>query len=152
MWKGSLTSKIEKDKLDLVTVKSTYEEPTINALIRLDDRIKVSADLLAKHLAISPIFLLLEKNTLKNVQLKTFKFTYGTAGQTKIDLTGNAQSYEALSKQSDAFGAENLRSFVSAPVISDFSPNADGSVAFTFSALVNSNLISYSAVATGTTP
>jgi hypothetical protein len=144
--KGSLVTKIEKDKEALVAAKASYEEGTINPLIRLDDRIKVSGDLLSKHLAISPVFLLLEKNTLKNVRIKTFKFTHAGKDQIKIDLTGTAQSYEALSKQSDAFGAESLREFISQPIVSDFSPTPEGTISFTFSALVNSNLISYSSL------
>jgi hypothetical protein len=146
IWKNSLTAQIQKDKEALVAAKNSYEENTINPLIRLDDRIQVSNTLLAKHLAISPVFLLLEKNILANVRLKSLKFAYGTGSQVKLDLTGSAQSYEALSKQSDAFGAENLRPFISGPVISDFSPTADGSIAFTFTALVNSSLISYSKI------
>lgn len=144
LWKDSLVKKIDQDKIDLSKVKSSYEEPTINALIRLDDRLKVSTDLLSKHVAVSPVFTLLEKNTLRNVRIKTFKFSSGTEGKIRVDLTGSAQSYEALSKQSDAFGAESLRQYISQPVISDFSPNADGSISFTFNAIVNADLISYS--------
>lgn len=144
LWKDSLNKQIIKDKEALAAAKASYEEGTINPLVRLDDRITVSNDLLKKHLAISPVFLLLEKNTLKNVRLKSFKFSYGAGDKIKLDLTGIAQSYEALSKQSDAFGAENLRQFISQPVVSDFSPTADGSIAFNFSALISSNLINYS--------
>lgn len=148
IWKNSLVTRIEDDKKALVADKASYEEATINSLIRLDDRIKVSNDLLSKHLAVSPVFLLLEKNTLKNVRIKSLKFAYGTGSQIKVDLLGSAQSYEALSKQSDAFGTEDLRKYISQPMISDFSPTADGSISFTFSALVNSNLISYTKLVT----
>lgn len=154
IWKNSLLSQIETHKQELAAAKASYEEGTINELIRLDDRINLSNDLLKKHLAISPIFLLLEKNTLKSVRIKTFKFSYAGSDKIKIDLAGTAQSYEALSKQSDAFGADHLRDKLSQPVISDFSPTADGSISFNFNALVNSNLISYSALntSTSTTP
>ncbi len=143
LWKGSLVNKIDQAKQDLAAAKASYEEGTINPLIRLDDRIKVSEELLSKHVAISPVFLMLEKNTLKTVRLKTFKFSSVGNDQLKIDITGSAQSYEALSKQSDAFGADGLREYISTPVVSDFSPAQDGSISFTFSAIVNSNLISY---------
>jgi hypothetical protein len=157
LWKDSLVKKIAEDKVALESEKQSYEEKTIDFLIRLDDRIRVSEELLSRHLAVSPVFYMLEKSTLQKVRLKTMKFSYnGDKGQ--IDLTGLAQSYatlansnqsyEVLSKQSDSFGAENLRTLISQPVISDFSPTADGSVAFSFSATVNPGLVSYAGVAT----
>ena len=86
---------------------------------------------------------MLEINVLRNVRLKSMKFSMTTVNKIKIDLSGTALSYDVLSKQSDAFGSENLRKFISAPVISDFSPTTDGSISFNFTALINPNLISY---------
>ncbi len=143
LWRASLIKQIEKDKQDLVAAKESYEEDTINPLIRLDDRIKVSQDLLAKHLAISPVFEMLEKNVLRNIRLKTMKFSYAGSDKIKIDLTGTASSYDALSKQSDAFGSESLRKFILGPVISDFNPTTDGSIAFNFTASIDPKLVSY---------
>lgn len=153
LWKDSLVKKIAADKVALEAEKDSYEEKTIDALIRLDDRLKVSEDLLGRHLAVSPVFLMLEKNTLQKVRLRTLKFTYGSNGKGQIDLTGVAQNYsslgslnqgyEILSKQSDAFGEEKLRTLISQPVITDFSPTVDGNVQFSFSAIVNPDLVSY---------
>ena len=70
LWKGALVSQIEKDKAALVAAKDSYEEATINPLIRLDSRIEQSKLLLAKHIAVSPVFIMLEKNVLRNIQLK----------------------------------------------------------------------------------
>jgi hypothetical protein len=143
VWRQSLVSQIEKDKAALVAAKESYEEDTINPLIRLDDRIEVSKILLGQHLAISPVFALLEKNVLRNVRLKNMKFSYSGNDKIKIDLSGSAINYDALSKQSDSFGNENLRKFIIGPVISDFNPTADGSVAFNFTAMVDPRLVSY---------
>ena len=143
MWKSSLIKQIADNKEALVAARASYEEGTINALIRLDERIKQGSILLNKHIAVSPVFLLLEKNVLQNVRLKTMKFSYAADNKIKIDLAGSARNYGVLSKQLEAFGAENLRQFISQPVISDFSPTQDGSVSFNFTALVDSRLISY---------
>ena len=70
-------------------------------------------------------------------------FSYGANNKIKLDLVGAATNYDALSKQSDAFGAENLRKFISQPVISDFNPIADGSISFNFTAMIDPRLISY---------
>jgi nitrate reductase NapE component len=143
LWRKSLISQIEKDKAALVAAKESYEEDTINPLIRLNDRIEESKGLLSRHLAVSPVFLMLEKNILRNVRIKNMKFSYAGSDKIKVELSGTAASYDALSKQSDAFGSDTLRKFISQPVISDFSPTPDGSVSFNFNALVDSRLVSY---------
>jgi len=143
LWRNALIAQIEKDKIDLVAAKDSYEEGTINPLIRLNDRIEESKNLLAQHLAVSPVFIMLEKNVLKNVRLKSMKFSYAGSDKIKVDLSGTAASYDALSKQSDAFGSENLRKFISTPIISEFSPTPDGTIFFNFTAVINPSLVSY---------
>ncbi len=143
LWQKSLVTQIEKDKAALVAAKDSYEEDTINPLVRLNDRIEVSQTLLNNHLAVSPVFTLLEQNVLKNIRLKSMKFSDAGENKIQIDLSGTAANYDALSKQSDAFGSDNLRKFISAPVVSDFSPTADGSVSFNFTATVDPRLVSY---------
>jgi hypothetical protein len=150
LWQKSLVSQIEKDKQALVAAKDSYQEDTINPLIRLNDRIVVSNNLLNSHLAISPVFTMLEQNVLRNIRLKNMKFSYTASNKIKIDLAGTASSYDALSKQSDAFGSETLRKFISQPVISDFNPTADGSVSFNFTASVDPSLVSYGNTIGGT--
>jgi hypothetical protein len=146
LWQKSLVAQIEKDKVDLAAVKDSYEEGTIKPLIRLNDRIEESKNLLANHIAVHPVFVLLEENVIQNVQLKTFKFSAAGNNKINLELSGIARNYDALSKQSDAFGAPHLRDYISEPVISDFSLNLDGTVAFNFKALINSDLISYEKV------
>ena len=143
IWRGSLINRIEKDKQSLVAAKDSYEEGTITPLIRLNDRIEESKGLLARHLAISPVFLMLEKKILRNIRLKSMKFVYEADDKIRIDLSGVAASYDALLRQSDSFGSENLRKFISQPVISDFSPTTDGSISFSFNALVDPRLVDY---------
>ena len=143
LWKGSLVKQIEKDRIDLVAARNSYEEGTINDLVRLNDRIEESQNLLSKHLAVTPVFALLEENIIKNVQLKTMKFSYAGVDKIKIDLTGTARNYDALSNQSDAFGDLSVKGILSEPVVSDFMLNPDGSVSFNFNALVSAELVSY---------
>jgi hypothetical protein len=141
LWQASLVTQIEKDKQDLLTAKSKYEEGSINDLIRLDNRINISKNLLNSHLAVSPVFALLENNVLKFVRLKSMKFSYAGKDKVTINLSGIASSYDVLSKQSDAFGNAKLDSVISRPVISDFNPLAEGGISFNFSASIFSKLI-----------
>jgi len=149
-WQKSLLSKIEKSKLALVADRNSYEEEAINSLVRLNDRIEESKKLLSNHLAVSPVFTLLEQNVLRNIRLKTMKFSSDTNNKINLSLSGTAVSYDVLSKQSDAFGSENLRKFISNPVVSDFSPMEDGSVSFDFTASLNPVLVSYESVISST--
>lgn len=143
LWQKSLVSQIEKQQKALNEAKKTYEENTIEELIRLDNRIEEAKGLLNRHLTVSPVFVFLEKNILRNVSLKSLKFSYSGSDKIKIDLSGTALSYEVLSKQSDVFGREDLETFISEPIISNFSPTGDGRVDFTFSASVSPNLVTY---------
>lgn len=145
-WQKKLANDISVAVQALASARASYEEKTINEMLRLDDRIKESKKLLNQHTAITPVFALLEANVLRNVQLKSLKFSQGTDGKINIDLSGVALDYDALLRQSNAFGSENLRDLISQPVISDFNPTADGRIAFNFKAFVNRNLISYSAL------
>lgn len=143
LWQKSLVSQIEKDKAALLAAKDSYEESTISPLVRLNDRIEESKNLLASHLAISSVFKMLEQNVLKNIRLKSLKFSKNSDGKMGINLSGMAASYDALSKQAEAFGGENLKRFISTPIVSDFSPTADGSISFNFTATVNQDLVTY---------
>jgi hypothetical protein len=143
LWQKSLISQIDKDKQALIDAKDSYEEGTINPLIRLNNRIEESKILLANHLAISPVFTMLEQNVLRNIRLKNMKFSYAANNKIRIDLTGTAADYDALSKQSDAFGSDALSKFISGPVVSDFNPTPDGSISFNFTATVDPILVSY---------
>jgi hypothetical protein len=144
LWKKSISNEIEKEKTVLVAARESFGgdsgTKTIEDLIRLSNRMQLSKDLLSRHLAITPVFTLLEKNIIQNVQLKIMKFSYADSDNVKITLSGVAKNYDALSNQSDAFGSESL---ISQPVVSDFNLNPDGTVSFNFNALVSSKLIYY---------
>jgi hypothetical protein len=143
IFQKSLVSKIEKLSESLESSRSSYEEKTIIDLIRLNDRIEQSKSLLNKHIAISPLFTVLETKVVKNIRLKNMKFSADNTGKMKLDISGIASSYDALSKQSDIFGDRVLREYISEPVISDFSPNVDGSISFNFKSSVMPKLVTY---------
>ncbi len=143
IFQKSLTAKIDKLNKSLADSRSSYEEKTITDLIRLNDRIEQSKVLLNKHIAVSPLFTTLENKIVKNIRLKTMKFSTDNTGKMKFTIDGVASSYDALSRQSDIFGDRVLRDFISEPVVSDFSPNIDGSISFNFNATVMPKLVTY---------
>lgn len=144
VWKNSLVKQIAENKSKLESVRASYEEGTINDLIKLDDRIREAKTLLDNHIAVSPVFDLMEQNILQKVRLKTMKFVYGPDKKIKVELTGTARSYEVLSKQAEAFGNVAVTTGkISQPVISDFSLTPDGNVSFSFNTMVDSRSVSY---------
>jgi len=139
-WKDSLTKKIDADKQQLLKTKEAYEPNTIESLIRLDDRITVSNQLLSSHLAVSPVFKLLELETLRNIRFKTMRFSYGDNNKVSLTMSGVARNFETVAKQSDIFGTLK---FLQQPVISDLNLTQDGSVSFNFTATIDKTLVSY---------
>ncbi len=153
VWKNTLTKQIQENKAQLESVRASYEEGTINSLIRLDDRIKEAKTLLDNHIAVSPIFMMMEQNILQKVRLKSLKFTYSPDKKIKIELAGIARSYEVLSKQAEAFGVVAVSTGkISQPVISDFSLTQDGNVTFNFNTMVDQKLVSYPQMIKDKTP
>lgn len=143
-YKDKLIKDIDENKINLVNARNSFEEDTINDLVRLDERIKQAEIIMGNHIAVSPVFTMLEKNVLQRVRLKTMKLSYTADKTIKLDLTGTTKDYGVLSKQLDAFGSDNLKSFIKQPVVSDFSPTQDGSISFSFTATVDPSLVTYS--------
>lgn len=143
LWQNALIAQVKKGQVALETARNLYEEETINNLVRLDDRIKVTRGVLNNHIAVTPILTTLEESVLKNVRLKNLKFSYG--GNNKIDLsiTGAALNYDVLYKQADSFKSDNLSNVILQPVFSNFTPNTDGTISFDLTAQINPSLISY---------
>ena len=146
--KQTLISYIGKDKIKIEANKSNFETATIEDTVRLDSRIKVANELIAKHLSVSPIFSFIEARTLKNVRFKSFIFSANgtdSAGNhiLKIDMSGQAKNFETLASQADEFGKPEYRGVVKDPVFSSLDLATDGSVNFSFTASIVPDFVKY---------
>jgi len=121
----------EKDNFDIGSIKQ---------LIRLDDRLLVSETLLKKHIDLTGLFQTLQENTLKTVQFKNFKFKVGDDGGMDVLMDGITNDYETVALQADIFGADP---FFKNTIFSNLDVNKDGKVVFSFSAVINKDLVSY---------
>jgi hypothetical protein len=122
---------------------------TIDSIVLLDSRINLAKQLLAKHTDITPVFDFLQKATLKNVQFKTFAFS--SAGQSAdgksgvgIQLSGQGRDFESVAVQADEFGKPDWKNIIKEPQLTNVSLNGDGSVSFSFSALIIPECLSFS--------
>jgi hypothetical protein len=128
--------------------KGSFNSGTIENIVTLDSRINTATVLLHNHIAVTPIFDLLSKRTLKNVRFKDFTFTNNLKSQSGtsglgISMSGTALSWETLASQADEFGKQDLKYIIQEPKVSSFSLNSDGSVSFIFSALIDPSFLSY---------
>ena len=147
--KLNLNSQIGKSAADLVSKQKDVDSQLVSSLISLDNLLYVSNDLLSRHVAISPLFQFLQANTIVNLRFKDFNFSYGNEGKILVKMSGIAKDFNAIAAQSDAFSKAGNKSITN-PIFSDFTPQSDGSVSFSFSAEINPSLISYSTQKNGT--
>lgn len=140
LYKGFLKGKIEESKIMLEREKDNFDIGSIKQLIRLDDRLLVSETLLKKHIDLTGLFQTLQENTLKTVQFKNFKFKVGDDGGMDVLMDGVTNDYETVALQADIFGNDP---FFKNTIFSNLDVNNDGKVVFSFSAIINKDLVSY---------
>ncbi len=147
--KKSLVNEITTEQEVIQKNKSSFDSNTIENILKLNSRISVAQALLNNHVSIAPVFDFLSKETLKNVRFKSFVFSNnikdssGNSG-IGISLSGIAQSWETLAAQANEFGKEITKTTIREPKVSSFNLNPDGTVSFTFTALINPGAISFS--------
>ena len=127
----------------------TKDSVTVESIVALDSRIVLANQLLANHVAISPIFSFLGLRTLKNIRFKSFSVTnvgQDSTGVTNvnIEMSGQAKDFNSVASQADEFGKPDWADIIKQPKISGLNLNPDGSVSFVFSASIAPSFISYS--------
>ena len=135
-----MTTELESGRAELQPEK-------VNELIRLNDRINSTQDLIGTHLLLSPLFKFLEASTIKNVRFTSFSYEMNQSGL-RLSMRGEARSYSALALQADLFSKSGLLENVA---FSDLVLDEKGNVIFSFQASVDPGLLSYQRSLSGTT-
>ncbi|TSC84091.1 MAG: hypothetical protein G01um101417_360 [Parcubacteria group bacterium Gr01-1014_17] len=135
-----LANRLVKMNNDLVAARAAFEPAFIEELQRMDTRLESAKALLAQHRAVSPLFVLLERETLATVRFTKFGFSEVPEGGVRIALGGEAASFNAVALQSDVFAKNG--SFLD-PVFSDFDVDKSGTVHFSFTATVAPEFVLY---------
>src|SRR3989338_6547097 len=145
-YKKNLSKNIEKMAGDLKLAEDRFEPAKINQLKTLDRRIRASKDILDKHIAISPIFGVLSRVTMKEVRYTDFSYELGggdTNGSSQgilIKLSGISKGYRYVALQSDLYNEEeNLVD----PVFSNLALDEKGNVLFELEFLVEPSFVDY---------
>jgi hypothetical protein len=135
----SLEKNIQAINTQLVDVQKSFDSKLIAELKSADDRLKIGKKLLENHIAVSPLFSLLEDVTLQTVRFNNFQYT-NTDGKAVIGMAGEAAGYNALALQSDIIDSD-VR-FIS-PLFSGINLNDAGNVIFTLQSQIDSNVIKF---------
>lgn len=138
-YKFYLSYSIKSMATELEARKANLEQETVDEIRRLNNRILATEDLLESHIALSPLFGLLESSTLSNVRFTNFDYRTSERGF-EVLLQGEARGYAVLALQADLLNKN--KNFIN-PVFSDLSLDDEGNVVFSFRAHVSPTLLSY---------
>jgi hypothetical protein len=129
----SLATKIEE-------AGAAINTGTVADLVQLRDRLVTGKQLLDNHIAISPLFNLLEKLTLNPVRLSTMQITIIDDQKAALSLKGTALSLNALAVESQTFGREEG---IEDAIFSGLVLGKAGAVEFSVTAKVEPTLLRY---------
>lgn len=146
IYKTSLTRQVAQMKDDLDKAKGAFEDDFIKDLQTIDRRINTANQVLAGHIAVSPIFQALQQSTLKSIQFT--KFTYkitgsGQSSQIDVDMSGKAQSYTSIALESDQL---TKNKYIRDPIFSNLTLDDKGNVLFDLVFSVDPKLVMFSEV------
>lgn len=103
LYERYLKEQISEKESSLKIAQSGLESSLIMSLAQLAGKIDAAKSLIKNHKAPSSIFVFLEDNTLKDVRFKNFDFSFSSAGESSVSMSGVAKSYSALALQANAF-------------------------------------------------
>ena len=148
LYKVYLNYSIKELGSELETMRAEFSEEAVGELVRLNDRMASTEVLLNNHRVLSPVLTLLEQSTPRTVRFVEFGYLTSAEGP-QLTLRGEAQGYGALSLLADIiYKNPNLKK----PIFSDIRLDDRGNVAFSFTAFVSPDLISYKRATAGVKP
>lgn len=141
-YKTVLEKNITKMQNDLNLAKNRFEPAKITELQLLDKRLQASSKVLSQHVAVTPIFKILQDITMKSVRYTKFSYDLGEGkdAQVLVKMSGVAVGYRSVALQSDLFAKnKNLID----PVFSNLSLDDKGNVLFDLEFSVDRSLVDY---------
>ena len=119
--------------------RALLEPEKVDELIRLDNRLNSTGELIKNHLLLTPLFKFLESSTIKNVRFTEFNYA-ATVNGLELSMRGEARSYAALAQQAELLNKSGYLKDIS---FSDLTLDEKGNVVFFFRAFADQNMFSY---------
>jgi hypothetical protein len=140
-YKSYLASNLEEVKISLDRARDIFEPETIASLQVLDRRIDAAETVLARHVAVSPIFDLLKDITYSNIQYTQFTYAINeSTGDVLIEMTGRASGFSWVGVQADRFD-EN--SNIKNPIFSNLVQDQFARITFDLTFSVDKSFVTY---------
>lgn len=131
---------IQKVQVALSDARTAFQSEDNQKIILVSDQLKSIRTLLNNHTTVSPIFGLLEKQTLPTVRLTSFVFSRDSLGEVMISMEGEAQSYLSLAQQTKIFSElEYMKKFE----VTDISLSETGTVRAKLKASIDAGILLY---------
>jgi hypothetical protein len=140
-YKGIAIKNIANMENNLNLAKNRFEPSKIAELQVLDKRLRASTEILSKHIAITPIFSVLEQLTMKTVRYTKFSYSLDTdKNVVNIKMSGVAIGYRSVALQSDLLAKnKNLID----PIFSNLTLDDSGNVLFDLEFSVDPSFVNY---------
>ncbi len=141
-YRDNLATRVQEMQVSLNRARNIFEPSLLEELRILDKRMKAAREILQGHIAVSPIFNILQETTLPNIRYINFQYELSLANPNlvQVSMTGEATSYDAITLQADLF---NRNRFIRNPIFSNFSLNRNGLIDFDLSFDVSRSLVSF---------
>ncbi len=141
LYRSSVKTDIAEYKKSLNIAKQQFEPSLITELQILDKRLNAATTILTKHIAVSPIFELLQEITLPTVRYSDFAYKIDDkTNLVSVQMKGEAKGYNFIALQADLF-SENK--FIKNPIFSDFVLDQSANIDFNLTFSVDKSLVSY---------
>ncbi len=137
-----LSTDITAEQAQLQRSKEEFQPSLIQEFTRLDDRMRVTSDLLSKHDAFSLLFQNLQQTTLKTVSFTSLALTVTPDQPITFKMDGIADSVNSIALQADLFSKSGV---ITNPIFSNINRELDG-IHFSLTGDVNTSAINYSQV------
>ena len=134
-----LKYRIGKMGSDLESARATLSPDVIDELTRLNNRIIYTEELVSRHQILVPLFEFLEVSTPRSVRFSDVRYSMTGKG-IELTMRGEARGYAALALQADIFSKSKS---IKDPIFSDLNLNEKGDVRFSFKAIVDPSLVSF---------
>ncbi len=142
-YEASLNKNIASASASLDAARNSFEPTLITKLKALDRRLSNAGTLLNNHVAVSPIFDVLQADTLKSVQFTKFSYVAPAdpTASIAVHMSGKAKDYSSIALESDQLATnKNIHN----PIFSNLSlDEKTGMVSFDLVFTVDADLVRF---------
>lgn len=139
-----LSGKLADRDAELARAEASIDPATVEAFVRLRDRLTTSSALLNSHIALSGFFGTLERILPATVRFTTLNVSVNQANAIRVEGAGTAKSFNALAAASEAFAKDGR---IKDAIFANIGVNRDTSVSFSFSATLDPKLTAFTPTA-----